>query len=89
MGTVKIINEKRRKAILDAKERYVNFVADHFNKQMIADYFRFGIEAKIFIDQKGKILEDKDQPMFGFADNDFQYTLRRQPRAKKQRREEY
>lgn len=90
MGTIKIINEKRRKAIIDAKERYDNFCADYFNptaKFQIAEYFRLGIEAKVFIGMRtGKILGDKDQPMLAFYDKDYQYTLRRRPRTKQQRR---
>lgn len=85
--TIRIINEKRKKAIIDAKERYDNFVADHFNKQQIVDYFRIGLEAKVFVDQYGKVLEDNDHLMFGFFDNaGYQYTLRRRPRNKLQRR---
>jgi len=89
MGTVKIINEKRRLAIIEAKERYDNFVADHFNKMQIAEYFRLGVEAKVFIDDRGTILGDKDQPMFAFYDDNFQYTLRRRPRDKRPRREKF
>ena len=92
MGTVKIVNEKRRKAIIDAKERYDIFCDDYFNptaKFQIAEYFRLGMEAKVFIDQYGKILKDHEQPMFGFFDNDYQYTLRRRPRDKRRRREKF
>ena len=78
--TIKIINEKRKQAILQAKENYDNFVADHFNKQQIIDYFRIGLEAKVFVDQNGTILKENDHLMFGFFDNmGFQYTLRRRP----------
>jgi hypothetical protein len=61
-------------------QKYKDFVNDHFDKKMIADYFNLGIKAHIFKDNRtGKTLQDKDQLFFGWADKKYQYTLRRQP----------
>lgn len=61
-------------------QKYKDFVNDHFDKKMVADYFKIGLKAKVFKDNRTrKVLTDKDQLFFGWEDSKYQYTLRRQP----------
>lgn len=82
-----VINVSYKKVMKNAELRrqqeiYKDFVKEHFDKKMIADYFKFGVKAQIFHDNRtGKILGDDDQLFTGFADSKYQYTIRRQPLA--------
>lgn len=65
------------------KKKLQDFIRDHLDKKMLADYFMLGVKAGVFRDiQTGKILTDDDQLMFGYLDNKFQYTVRRQSIAR-------
>lgn len=80
-----VINVSYNKVLKQAELRrvlqiYKDFVNDHFDKKMIADYFKHGVKAQVFRDNRtGKILTDNDQLFFGFDDSQYRYTLRRQP----------
>lgn len=70
---------ERIKRLKEAKERYEAFVEDDFDKKQIADYFRIGVKAEVFVSPKGRVLTDKDDIMFMFYDKNYQYSLRRRP----------
>ena len=70
---------ERIKKLKEAQERYQAFVEEDFDKKQIADYFQIGLEAQVFVDNKGNVLKAKDHLMFGFFDRNYQYTLRRRP----------
>jgi len=79
-----VVNVSYKKIMKDVelranKDKLKDFIKDHFDKKMIADYFKMGIKAKIFKDSRtGKLLTENDQLFFGFEDSKFQYTIRRQ-----------
>lgn len=61
------------------KQKLQDFIKDNLDKKMIATYFMLGVKAGIFKDtQTGRVLTDDDQLMFGYYDNKYQYTFRRQ-----------
>jgi len=73
------VEVERIKRLKEAKERYDAFVEDDFDKKQIAEYFRIGVKAEVFVNPQGKVLTDKDSIMFLFYDSKFQYSLRRRP----------
>ena len=77
MSYKKVMKNVELKAHL---QKYKDFVNEHFDKKMIADFFKVGVKAKVFKDNRtGKTLTDKDHLFTGFEDLKYQYTLRRQP----------
>ena len=60
-------------------QEFEDFKKD-FDLNPIVDYFKIGLEVKIFKNPlNGKPLTEKDNLFFGFNHDGYQYTLRRQP----------
>ena len=70
---------ERLKKLKEAKVRYDAFVEEDLDKKQIADYFQIALEAQIFVNDLGRILQVDDDLMWGFFDKKYQYTLRRRP----------
>ena len=71
---------KDQDKLLRAKERYQQFIENELDKKQIIDYFKIGLEAKVFLGNKThKPLGPNDHLVFGFRDGNYLYTVRRQP----------